>query len=319
MPVKKLKNSTIAIKQKISYASSAIAKKAGETFGSIVIPLSQKEILKWLKTVTDSAATDYDRAADKVYRESHLGGGNHRLFDGGHTIEGIINSVREAKPDDTFAQEIAGSVTTWWKDVTTPKGLPFATLDPNDYSQWVNSVTGWIPGISKEWLYGLLSYDASKLFSASLGAVGAVFFLKNDDIERLSEILGAMGISSIITANPILGLITIVITAYTYVRKKKKIAVKSSLKGASVVTLSATLFAILGLHIAIEFCLVIFLTSLFKNKILENGELLGSLSEHIQIATTATLKNGRASVSNITDRIGQKFRPSSKGRIGGND
>ena len=36
------------------------------------------------------------------YVAMNIGAGNHRLFDGGHTIAGVLESVRGASPNDSI-------------------------------------------------------------------------------------------------------------------------------------------------------------------------------------------------------------------------
>ena len=45
--------------------------------------------------------------------------------------------------------------------------------------------------------------------------------IKKDDIKKLSEILGSMGIIAILTANPLMGISVIICTGYSYVKKQK--------------------------------------------------------------------------------------------------
>jgi hypothetical protein len=63
-------------------------------------------------------------------------------------------------------------------------------------------------------LYDLLTFDALEILTAGLSGGAACFALRHDDKTRLAEILGAMGMSSITVANPIMGLARIMITAY---------------------------------------------------------------------------------------------------------
>ncbi len=48
------------------------------------------------QAVVDGSATIYDKAMDAEYLETHIGGGLHRLFDGGHTISGAWDAARDA-------------------------------------------------------------------------------------------------------------------------------------------------------------------------------------------------------------------------------
>lgn len=47
-----------------------------------------------------SKATIYDRAMDWNYIQTHIGGGFHRHFDGGHTFLGAWQAVKEARPTE---------------------------------------------------------------------------------------------------------------------------------------------------------------------------------------------------------------------------
>ena len=46
---------------------------------------------------------------DAEYIATHVGGGNHRMFDGGHTIIGAIKAVRDASPDDSIIEGAIGA------------------------------------------------------------------------------------------------------------------------------------------------------------------------------------------------------------------
>ena len=157
---------------------------------------------------------------DATYNALKEGGGNHRLFDGGHTLYEAWQKVKNANPDDTFSQEVIGYFKGLWNDGSTVKGLPFKTLEQADYKEWVDKMGTALPGISKDWLYDLTSFDALELTSACIGAVGAIFMLNKADQKRFSEIIGAMGVSSVVGANPIMGLSAIALTGYSYFVKK---------------------------------------------------------------------------------------------------
>ena len=77
--------------------------------------------------------TTYDQAMDAEYLATHIGGGNHRLFDGGHTIAGAFEAVRAASPDDGLIEEGLGFVQGMFRDLTTIKGLPLANWDERTY------------------------------------------------------------------------------------------------------------------------------------------------------------------------------------------
>jgi hypothetical protein len=218
---------------------------------------------------------------DATYLATHIGGGNHRLFDGGHDLLGAWGSVRDALPDDSLGQEVIGYASALLKDVTTPGGLPIMTITPERYGEIADQITAHVPGAGREWAYDLLTYDAFEVLTATLGVASTLFFLKNDDNERLAESLGSMGIVSIISANPLLGVAIVLITAYAYVVKKKKVEGKRLAMGASLSGLSLGLFAILGLPILLELGIVLVVAALLRKQIMDRDDLLDYLKSRV--------------------------------------
>ena len=180
-----------------------------------VLPiLSQSQWLNYLETLTKSAATNFDKAMDAKYLQNAIGGGNHRLFDGGHTLGGAWSNIAEmcAKTGCSTREQINGYFGALWKDATTPKGLPFMTMEKQTYDSLANKLSNY--GISRNWTYDALSYDALEILGAGISAAAVVYFLKTEQTEELSEVLGAMGIVSVVSANPLLALVMISSVAY---------------------------------------------------------------------------------------------------------
>jgi hypothetical protein len=88
---------------------------------------------RWMGHLFTSRATIYDQAMDRVYRETHIGGGDHRLFDGGHDPIGAWEAVSHANPDDTFLHDLSAYFVAMWKDMATPNGMPIVTWDPDTF------------------------------------------------------------------------------------------------------------------------------------------------------------------------------------------
>ena len=128
----------------------------------------------------------------REYLKNHIGGGDHRLFDGGHDIFNAWSRVREASPDDSLQQEVLGYVSALWKDVTTTKGLPFITVSKENFESCVKNLD-WIPGVDRKYLYDLCSFDAMEILSTALGAVGVLFALKKKDQGNAGGTFGKYG------------------------------------------------------------------------------------------------------------------------------
>ena len=241
-----------------------IIKGAYKNVHALLPFLSQVDLLQWSKDVVNGIDGLYDKAMDAEYLKTHIGGGNHRLFDGGHDPINAWEKVANASSTDSFSQEVIGYVSALWKEMTTTKGLPFFTADKQNYDKSAEWVSGTIPGANKNWFYDLHSFDVFEILSTSLGFIGVIFLLKKDNQEKLSEILGSMGIISIITANPLMGIAVIATTAYAY--KNKKINTEDAIKGAGQAGISLAIFNLLGLPMLIELFIVINVLRMVKGE-----------------------------------------------------
>ena len=244
--------------------------------------LSQSKLLDWSRDFMKVISSDngYDRAIDAIYNETHIGGGNHRLFDESHTLGGMFEKVKGTYPDDTFLQEILASVSAWFKDVTTPGGIPFFNRDNKDhYDQSAQWMADNIPGASKKWFYDLHMYDVFEILASTLGVVGAMFFLKKEDYKKLSELLGSMSILSILAANPLMGISVIVITTYTYYTKKKKLNVKSASRGVIKSMITWIIFSIIGLPVLISIVILIVSYRLIKKTSVKSEDVYNYIKD----------------------------------------
>ena len=181
----------------------------------IVLPIiAQSQWLNYLETLTKSVPTNFDKRLDAEYLKTYAGGPNHRLFDGRHTLGGAWSNIAEmcSKTGCSTREQINGYFGALWKDATTPKGLPFMTMEKQTYDSLAGKLSNY--GISRNWTYDALSYDALEILGAGISAVAVVYLLKTEQIEELSEALGAMGIVSIVSANPLLALVMISSVAY---------------------------------------------------------------------------------------------------------
>ena len=181
---------------------------------TILPVLSQSQWLNYLETLTKSVSTNFDKALDVEYLKTYASGPNHRLFDGGHTLGGAWSNIADmcAKTGCSSREQINGYFGALWKDATTPKGLPFMTMEKQAYDSLADKLSNY--GVSKSWTYDVLSYDALEILGAGISAAAVVYFLKTEQVEELSQALGAMGIVSIVSANPLLALVMISSIAY---------------------------------------------------------------------------------------------------------
>ena len=197
--------------------TSALALSDGllmTTQGLLASSLSA-DLNQLLQATVKGSATIYDKALDAEYLRTHIGGGNHRMFDGGHTIAGAIRAVRDASPDDTVIAEAMGFLEAMFKDLTTPKGLPLANWDKATYDR----VSGYLQsnfGIPKDWFYNINSYDAGDVLGGAIGFVAVTLSWNRADTEKFSVLVSSMGVSSVFGANPFLLILAVIAMARAF-------------------------------------------------------------------------------------------------------
>ena len=225
----------------------------------VILPiLSQPRWLQWLGKITASSATGFDKAMDIRYLETHIGGGNHRMFDGGHTLGGAWGNIGRMceVAKCSSGEQVNGYLNAIWKDMTTPKGLPFVTMEKQTYDSMANWMSRTIPGVNKQWVYDTFSYDAFEILSAAISIAAVVYYLDKGQVDELSELLGAMGILGIVSANPVLAMVVVSSVAYalaTGVDIEGKAVAEGAVKSA---TLSGV-FVLLPSVFLIEFVVVV--------------------------------------------------------------
>ena len=175
---------------------------------SLAIPEASYLLNAWLQDIVKGTPTIYDKAMDAAYNFTRIGGGDHRLFDGGHTIAGAFQAARNASPDDSIFEEAAGFLQALARDATTPRGLPLVTWDQETFSGLTDAL-GRV-GIPRAWVVDMVSYDAVEAIGASLGVLAIALNWNNDDVEEFSRLVGSMGLAAVVGANPLLLIVTVV-------------------------------------------------------------------------------------------------------------
>ena len=177
-----------------------------------------------LEGMVKGSTTIYDKAMDANYLNPllrpDLGGSYHRLFDGGHSISGAFSAARAASPDDNIIQEALGTIQGLLRDGTTSRGLPLANWDKSTF----DSVAGALEStfhIPTGWFYDLNTYDAAELLGSAVGAIAVVFSWNRADTETFARLVGGMGLSAAISANPLLLVVTVVALARAFQKARQ--------------------------------------------------------------------------------------------------
>ena len=267
--------------QAVGSATNRISNQSAAWFAGLSHEKVTDAFRGWAEGIGNASTTLYDKAMDAEYARTHIGGGNHRMFDGGHTIGGAWDAVHGASSEDSFLQEVLGYASSLWKDLVTEKGLPFANWTKDSYDAAATWFTERIPGLDRNDFYDLWSFDAGELFGSALGALSLILFLNSEDQEKLAEIMGSAGVVSLLSANPFMGLAWMATCAYAYLVKKKRIDPGRAVRGGATAAVSMALFTILGavgLPFLIELLIVIVVGHLLRKHVL-NDQAVTFISE----------------------------------------
>ena len=202
--------SRMALESAIPLANGLLA----TTQGLLASALST-DLNALVQDMVKGSATIYDKAMDAEYLATYIGGGNHRMFDGGHTILGAVKAVRDASPGDTIIAEAMGFIESIFRDMSTPKGLPLANWDKATYDQVAEYLKSNL-GIPKDYFYDLNSYKTPELLAGVIGVVATALCWNRADTEDFSRLVGGMGVSAVMGANPLLLIVTVVALARAF-------------------------------------------------------------------------------------------------------
>lgn len=120
--------------RRVSSAGSGGIKKttalASEAYNTALDWKDNAELSRWLTDhFSHQIATVGSKAMDSEYLRTHIGGGWHRLYDGGHTLAGSWNAVHAALPDLNALDFLGAWANEYWKDFLTTRGMPIVILD----------------------------------------------------------------------------------------------------------------------------------------------------------------------------------------------
>ena len=96
----------------------------------------------WMQDMVKGTPTIYDKEMDANFIATGIGGADHRLFDGGHSLAGAFQAARNASADDSIFEEAAGLLQALARDGTTPKGLPLVTWDKDTFYGLADNLEG---------------------------------------------------------------------------------------------------------------------------------------------------------------------------------
>jgi hypothetical protein len=175
-----------------------------------------RDLDRFMQATFEGSATIYSKAMDAEYIRTHIGGGWHRLYDGGHSVWGAWQAIRDADPNDSLADEVLHFAHEYWKDLVTVRGMPIATFD----KEWLASTTAMLNetlNVSPIWLRDLLTFTSTEVGGGVVAIAALLVNLRAKDPMGYAQLVGSLGISGAVAANPVLlgGLVLFMLAAAT--------------------------------------------------------------------------------------------------------
>ncbi|NNU80403.1 macrodomain Ori organization protein MaoP [Halovulum dunhuangense] len=156
----------------------------------------------------------YTKAMDGAFAEGLKAGSDyvapslHRLVDGGHSLLGSFEMAREAMTNDTQLEELSGWVRAYLSDLSSPVGMPVATLSEATYRAFDAVVRA--AGLPNGWALDAMTFNLEELVSAVVPGLAVLLNWNDAERERFIQMLGGLTVSATVSASPIALLVLIV-------------------------------------------------------------------------------------------------------------
>lgn len=177
-----------------------------------------RQIERWSAEQFNTLSNVYTQAMDAEYFKGIGDGITHRLLDGGHSIMGSWEAARDALEDDSFWQELRGWGNAYVSDFSSVVGMPLTTLSVESLDYLESTLSNF--GIDRNELVDLLSLNAVELASTVVPALGVMMNWSEPERREFAKMIGALGLTSAISANPLMLVLTIVCAARAFHRSK---------------------------------------------------------------------------------------------------
>ncbi len=184
----------------------AAVSAANEAYNAALTWKNNSEFSNWLSDhLSNQYPTIASKAMDAEYIRTHIGGGWHRLYDGGHTLLGSWNAVSEAMPDLSALDQVGVWANEYWKDLITTRGMPIIVLDHADNAS--------------EYFKHLDCVNLAQLIGAE--AFGISIYCNWNDPAKLVASATATECSGIAYANVVAPLVSLIALGRAYFLLKK--------------------------------------------------------------------------------------------------
>lgn len=189
--------------------------------GDFSTALSQTDFVSKLNTYS----SDVSKAMDEGFKigSEHLESGlsmtpnNHRILDGGHGFFESISKAQEVGEANGWSdlETFQVWIKSYFTDLSSNAGMPVLDSYTDDVYAFLRNI-----GFSDETARDVLTVNGQEaiecILGGSLSAVAIFFAWKKDDKDNFSRSLGAMGIASVVSLNPVVLAVVIAAAALGY-------------------------------------------------------------------------------------------------------
>lgn len=194
------------VSNSVTSGLSATASVAGEAYTAALDWKNNSEFSNWLTDhLSNQYATVASRAMDAEYLRTNIGGGWHRLYDGGHSLAGSWNAVSLSLPDLGALDKLSVWANEYWKDLITTRGMPIVILDHADQVS--------------EYFKHLDSVNVAQLIGGEI--CGVSIYCNWNDPAKLVASATATEYSGIVFANVVAPLVSLIALGRAYFLIKK--------------------------------------------------------------------------------------------------
>ena len=138
-------------------------------------------------------------------------------------INGWLQSLVEGSTTINVDAMVTGYTETSASEVYFSESADYAEMMDTAYIETAASESYTLVNleISRAWLNDLVSYDVVELVAGSIGILAVALNWNNDDVEEFSSIVGSIGLSAVVSANPLMLVVTVVALAKAFHTARK--------------------------------------------------------------------------------------------------
>ena len=132
------------------------------------------------------------------------------------TVQGLMAGPHISREISEWLQSLVNTTTS----VSYETHVAAVHSGTDDVSVYYETVMENVE-ISQVWLNDLASYNVVELVAGSIGILAVALNWNNDDVEEFSSIVGSMGLSAVVSANPLLLIVTVAALAKAFHAARK--------------------------------------------------------------------------------------------------